>query len=1054
MDEQSTKHSVSLSELAELKAKVKREITEVEVFVEQCSSLYNLILDALHDPGTHQELSLQCSLLEEMATRVERAGDRLSEQQPNTEGTVQLRMNTISSALEQLRLRRGGYNGHSTDSESTTSRGSGVGSEMRNWLQSVEKRLGENEEKLHHGSLLIKLLADQQVLQLEIQSDGQAYICRLEQHLKGDPLLSPQSIDSCGNLQSDRRRLFADSLRKRWHAAYLNSLSLQIRIEEALASYSDEWESDCDPDVAAPPLKRARRWSLDQLKSGSESEEEEDTFPFAPSEYESIMDAPGTTTAAQSDSASDVENGNETRNWGSTQKDVGYSSGENSIPEALNHVADQEPEEELPRRKIDCSPCKSFYRTVPLDTDASDCELLKSKNEQLLLPEEALLSDSMIVNYDTMNSTVHENDFDEVLKLMDDDCKMSDSFHTEWREIRADAQRRRSRSDRHSILNSIMLGKASCDASSEDSSDFDGMMNRDEDNDENFLENSPMNRSMISNVTIESTPTQFGSLKRGRSQRGLLLPKNASTLLLEVTEMDASFTSTRSEFVPGKQHNNMRLRKRLKVRRLPRSMSDGEHLGLPNSAHPTVRVSPPKTPLARSTRLLQRLDQALHNQDSDTTAQEQSDHAAYEWDDYRPPNKDDSGLAETGELSVMTMGGVDDLIHQDDDYNKHFGGSHQMLTRLITESRANLLIVAKSLEAVDDPQVLRDIELIAKTNIRQLETAVKINGAGHLEEVRELEEMRREWSRLLSRVHSAHSSPSTALPAILAKFEKFTQTLRSLDQTSSMHSLNGMSSIHTREDATKALSSMLLIQENLAHDRDELRSLLISPSFKTLLSEHTSEFEAISEDFDEAVAKISGLVNSLRKLNSEWFQWNSQQEQLREIMRRIDEHLATADPMMVIEEIQICQERMDSLETMCNYLSSSLMDLQDEADNGIEHRSSTPIPLRPDFSAELRLYANALEQLKSRFTEATRIPTPPSPFNQDGLRERKSLKEMSTQADSPSIPQPPPKRKSTRIQIACLLGALVLSVAAFFFSYVYGVPFGPHLTYVRGPPPV
>ncbi|VDM75062.1 unnamed protein product [Strongylus vulgaris] len=100
---------------------------------------------------------------------------------------------------------------------------------------------------------------------------------------------------------------------------------------------------------------------------------------------------------------------------------------------------------------------------------------------------------------------------------------------------------------------------------------------------------------------------------------------------LESSPLDASFCSTRSELT----HGQCRTRKRLRVRRLPRSMSDGEQLIVRSGAFtPLIRCSPPSTPLARSTRLLQKLDRdLLANLESDT-APEQSDTQVYEWDEY------------------------------------------------------------------------------------------------------------------------------------------------------------------------------------------------------------------------------------------------------------------------------------------------------------------------------------------------------------------------------------------------------------------------------------
>ncbi|KIH55574.1 hypothetical protein ANCDUO_14268 [Ancylostoma duodenale] len=118
-------------------------------------------------------------------------------------------------------------------------------------------------------------------------------------------------------------------------------------------------------------------------------------------------------------------------------------------------------------------------------------------------------------------------------------------------------------------------------------------------------------------------------------------PKSSSFLIpllrshppiqLDSSPLDASFCSTKSELTQGQ----CRTRKRLRVRRLPRSMSDGEQLIVRSGAFtPQIRRFPPATPLARSTRLLQKLDRdLLANVESDT-APEQSDTQVYEWDEY------------------------------------------------------------------------------------------------------------------------------------------------------------------------------------------------------------------------------------------------------------------------------------------------------------------------------------------------------------------------------------------------------------------------------------
>ncbi|VDL72772.1 unnamed protein product [Nippostrongylus brasiliensis] len=69
---------------------------------------------------------------------------------------VALRINTINSAMEQLRLRR-----CTSDSDTGSSR-SQPSTEIRGWIHSQEKRLFELEQRLKEGGGLTKLLADQQ----------------------------------------------------------------------------------------------------------------------------------------------------------------------------------------------------------------------------------------------------------------------------------------------------------------------------------------------------------------------------------------------------------------------------------------------------------------------------------------------------------------------------------------------------------------------------------------------------------------------------------------------------------------------------------------------------------------------------------------------------------------------------------------------------------------------------------------------------------------------------------------------------------------------------
>uniref|UniRef100_A0A1I7XIJ7 KASH domain-containing protein n=1 Tax=Heterorhabditis bacteriophora TaxID=37862 RepID=A0A1I7XIJ7_HETBA len=727
-----------------------------------------------------------------------------------------------------------------------------------------------------------------------------------------------------------------------------------------------------------PPSKRIRYSSSSVKISG-----DEDTLPFAESEYESIMDGRATVTSVSSEEFT-------TRNkkWDSLQQDIGYSSGENSIHEALNNVVNNRYEYVLPL----FTSLPSFYQFLSLYF--------------LILPS------------------------DEIMALLDEDDlpqeKLSDSFNTKWREIRGHQSPRKNK-----LSKEIMeqLTKNSCDASSEESSDWDP-----QDEQVNF-----MTRSFNSAI-MDGTPN---CLKRQRSSRGLVNIGN----LLDCSEMDVSFCSTRSELPPCKSRS---IRKKLRVRRMPRSMSDGEQLGIVSGPlTPQIRVSPPSTPLANSTRLLQQLDQHLEqiSNDSSDTAPEQSDVQVYEWDEYHPPAKDES----VAYLSTMSRS-PEDLLSIDEDFGTHFG-VHNTIRRLVEENKAHLQVVENSIEHGDiDAKQMSNVQMIVRANLRQLESVLRFQERQNFREGLDLEQLRGHWTGLLERV----ASP---VPQILNKVERFASSLRDLHGMSSVSTLNGISEIRSKDDVRIALEALCEIEGKLSSERDELRSLLSSKVFRSELSELSAEFDTISQGYDDAVERIGGLVQSLKKLNLDWAEWNDQQTHIRMTMSTIEERLRLGefDPQAVLSEMELCQERMNSLETMCNYLTSSLQSLQDDGLN----------KSIPDFRSEIILYFNALKQLKTRFNDLVRVPTPPMPstipFSQPEIVKRRVKTQILLTQIRPKkdVQQNQNLYKHVYVAVSTswiiksmLVLSLLSALAALFCAGILGSTFGPHLSYVNGPPPV
>ncbi|PAV81772.1 hypothetical protein WR25_17513 [Diploscapter pachys] len=658
-----------------------------------------------------------------------------------------------------------------------------------------------------------------------------------------------------------------------------------------------------------------------------------------------------------------------------------------------------------------CSlPVKTLYKTVQID-DASDIEVTKTTIDILGLTEDHL-SMSMYVSHDLeqddMSSSLTE--FDEVMALLEDSNSMNnemdnnESFNTKWREIRGEDKKKK-------LGRKEDLGaKHSCDASSEESSDCE----------EKMMEQI-MNRSFtFSNDYSTSTP-----LKRNRSQRGLKVSGNC----LFDSDMAASFCSTRSDF------SSRGRRKRLRVRRLPRSLSDGEQL----SAMTGMVLTSPPTPLASSTRLLQQLDEQLQqsNKDSDT-AGDQSEGQVYEWDDYNPPAKDESLRGEEAGMATPKQSSLH-LLNIDEDFSSHFN-SEMKLHALVEASKAHLRVVEDSLKHVDESQI-ENIRLISRTNIRQLDAAMKIQRNYTDAEMNELAQLRVQWAKLLDRVEKP-------MPQLLDKVEQFANSLRELHERSTVSALNGVQEIRTKEDVRLALMAMCQIEERLRHERDELKQILGSKTVAKEIADLSNEFSAISEGYEEAVDRLRKMVETLKGVDRLWTEWAERQLGIRCAMQKIENEMDEGgfDQQKIIQEIGLCEERLNSLETMCNYLTSALYSLQDADAN-----SST----LPDFQAELRLYTNALKELKHRLHEMLRVPSPPSPSvpqePSPAARKRRSERQTQTISLSTATDSPAPRRSPSTRSIVLL--SLLCSLLVLLYLGVYGTTFGPHLTYVNGPPP-
>ncbi|TKR89354.1 hypothetical protein L596_013472 [Steinernema carpocapsae] len=929
------------------------------------------------------------------------------------------------------------------------------------------------------------------VIQLHVETEGSTLIQTTKKQLDSRLFAT--------NFEKKHKSL--EVLTEKWHLIWLRSLGLQARIEKLIERREEKSESDSDSETSEDEPERKRRRTLsgsnsenpaavaENLEHVKEDEDvtdteellpsvnggDEDTIPFEADEYEPIGgDQEETAPAVGSD---DVAMMTKTESETEAPKDIGYSSGENSMHESTNTLGDDEQR----MLRIQGSPVKSYYKTVPLDdAGVTDTETPRGLNSTVTWPQLEIkvdsavdMTDSMIVNTESPPRS-DDKYFQEVMQIMDE-CDLPvppiDHFKnnlenlkkgTEWREFKPSSRRVSSCRSSHSKLamSRSISDKTSCDASSEESDD-------------------PNNKTLESWVPqdVGSTPLNYHiamNRKRHRKRKdgtSFLSEsfKNSSNIMTTSmylgSDLEASIYTTMSEQRPDLMSQSFNSSTPFSSRR--RSGGVRRRIGRSNSE--ACFLSASALPLFQSTPTSKGSKGRISGADSDTTssaAYEPSDAPAYEWDDYKPEAKDES---------TISIGDFLTAVHStpkmnDDDYGFQLAESeqdtdHKAVTSMITESKNHL---NKAIIMLSDPEndinARNTVRVCARSNIHRLTAIVNANPRLKQETTDEIDKIEDEWKTVLASLDDPQpsprppSDPRQSTPELKwdsSAYQKLADTLRSsfLDE-------NYIDSFKTIED----VDSMIRVYQKI-HDRlkDERNSFEVDAQ-KELANIDTNELQELLTECDRCLQTIATTTAQLEQLKENWIQWtklgSSVESTMHELECKLDNigETTLANPEMIYEELEDCQNRMGRLETVCNFLTAHLNELSARPCNGCDYT---------DFSAEFKKYSTELETLKSRYekllsnsTSTVSVGTSTSP------RKRK----QSAKATSPVrtiVPRPTlmkrvvhSVRSSFAIQI--LLGlTLLLAFGAFLYSYAEEKPmnrwrssFGPHLDYIRGPPPV
>ncbi|OZC05171.1 hypothetical protein X798_07846 [Onchocerca flexuosa] len=811
-------------------------------------------------------------------------------------------------------------------------------------------------------------------------------------------------------------------------------------------------ESESDPELREPQVKRRRLLnSSDKKSQGYETSDEleqgsnEDIIPFAEEEYESI----DYKTMPQTEEEHSWKKDDETKLNESTSSstttitnnctkihhhsDIENSWNDNTnFQEVNSHLTWLFPTDvdEQRRQRIQYSPVKSFYKTVPLDeTGATDTEVPRISMsdwpaESLGCPTDMhVLTDSLIVNAEEEPEMDSSDDIKEILSMLNDDENGNPKWGrieqqgTQWREFKYGKTCYPLSFKRNWLLGYI-------------------------DNNDKDMENSICSQTWSEIPHLNGAIASLGSIR---------LPSHYLRTTFRSASMSHwSASNYRDSDTTGPDQSDA-----------PPYEWDDYRANLPEEFlfflfHPHIlkRDPFPCLHILMKLKLLRNL--RIHIIFPPAKVEDG-------WDD-----KDDNR-----DISVLTI---------EDDFHMQLGSSHSSFpthllhssnrSSYITDEKKTLTrekaprpvaaVTGKCIRKHSDTGLNDKLELVKSRTIPLISKLLNSSKSRHFSES-DLDNVLTVNSDTTN--NSTECIPSfplaslpqqSLLPIILSKIEKFASSLKLIhhDDSGLDSSFSTLSSIRSLGDVDSTLKIFNDIHERLLEEQEELQSLLSSDSFSGDLSSLLGEFEPLCRGYEEAVERVEQLMTQIEAIRDKWNDWAETQRIIQMMMRTIESDLSdlrkgTDNSEQICSELELCQERMNRLETACNYLSCNLASLH--------HRSSTQQPPPIDFTSELALYSNALIQLKTRFEKE--IGHAKSVDKATFVRSRKRVHLNDDEKTTSSL------RHDSSVNIPHISWSIkmlfiVAVIAAFtaWFATSSLVPWrttlGPHLDYVDGPPPL
>ncbi|KAE9552600.1 hypothetical protein FO519_004182 [Halicephalobus sp. NKZ332] len=824
-----------------------------------------------------------------------------------------------------------------------------------------------------------------------------------------------------------------------------------------------------------------------------------DTIPFDPKDYVSF----NMSVDLETKTYPTVENWTTvgvSNACGKQHLDIGYSSGENSLTESPTtsptvSSGGTSPDSER-KVKIRTNSTKSFYKTVPLDegglTDNENSKNQEKEIEVELPVFDEPLSDSLIVQ---MESTIHQenniqtdNDFNEVISMLDDESENLFNLKleqlqkgTHWKELKS--KNKRISTPRRSLPGFLDRDHdKSREASSEES---------DSGKNKNSILNKNINPNPAALPPVPGRKRRFKKVIKNKEKGGSMeiLKNSLSNVAMDESiyvytgSNDLMSQSLNSSFNDSNSRRTILSKRKFDKTRMHRSASDHVNINLSinnlsnsfHSQHSSTSVFASFLPnfgtplmsstLKRDSHLPRRPSaESLASSTSSGTVHENGD-AHYEWDEYRdPPSFPEMSTVILPDPSASTSSILGENFIDEDFQSQLPLLDPTGIDSALNESKNTYNEVRRIINDYgileEENEGLRDsLRSSAKHNFQKLTAIVQASPRHiNMDQVNEVEDLRKQWKYIMEELGP---DPIEEDQVICNEIQSRLSEIKS--------SLRKLMEVEVASLKLENLEELIFERKSLWQNLMENKRVLTDIAETTGNKYKNEELLKLLKYVEDSLGFVGEGTDTLTKSMFKYLSMGDLRKAMMDLEIKMDNMERGNEGIMeqVESELDLCQERLNALETVCNELTSQLGEVA--ALNG-----KTKPGKKTKFWKEFKGFKSEFQRLKEKFSRA-KASSELANGAFGGVRRRllkatdSSTSAVSSKTDSGTQPEVQVGffgrvlnsiKDSKFLKILLGLTGFLLICLIFVTFYFEDTPqnnwkrmFGPQLEYINGRPP-